>query len=80
MEKAYDIKDLGKKLAASGVPMLKDVAEEEAKVIYSCLKAWLQESAVLSPNKVDDVVVPFLSYMDSIVLKEIDKIDGKTGE
>ena len=79
MEKAYDFKELGKKIIEKGLPTLKEVGEEEAKVIYASLKEWLQESAVLSTNKIDDVVMPFIGQLDAIVLPAIDKIDGQVG-
>ena len=77
MTSAYDIKDLGNKIVATGLPMLKDVGEQEAKEIYSAIKTWLKESAVLSSNKIDDVVMPFLDQLDGIVVPQIDKINGK---
>lgn len=80
MEKAYDFKELGKRIVARGLPSLKEVGEEEAKVIYEELKKWFQESAVISPNKIDDAVAPFIGLADQVVLPQIDKIDGKIGE
>lgn len=79
MEKAYDLKELAKRLAASGVPALKEVAEAEALMIFKETKLWLKESAVISDNKIDDVVMPFIDHVDAIVLPLIDKIDGQVG-
>lgn len=79
MEKAYDLADLGKKLAASGVPALKEFGEAEAKEVYIQLKAWLVESAALSTNKIDDMIAPFYGQLDGLVLPLIDKIDGQVG-
>jgi hypothetical protein len=79
MDKAYDLKALATKISETGLPALKEVAEEEAKLIYIALKAWLVESATLSENKVDDFVTPFLDKLDPIVLPVIDKIDGQEG-
>ena len=79
MEKAYDIADLGKRLAASGVPALLNVAEAEAAMIYKTLKEWLKESAVISPNKLDDLGMPFIDQLDVIVNPQIDKINGHVG-
>lgn len=79
MEKAYDLKELAKKIVASGLPGLKDVAEEEALKIYQATKEWAKESAVLSANKVDDFIAPFYDQLDALVLPAIDKIDGQKG-
>lgn len=79
MEKAYDLKELVKKLQATGVPALKEVAEAEALLIFKETKTWLKESAVISENKVDDVVMPFIDHVDAVVLPLIDKIDGQVG-
>lgn len=77
MEKAYSFSDLAKKLESAGVPVLKEAAEETAKQVYSALKEWLNESAALSETRIDDVIVPFISQLDSIVLAQVDKIDGE---
>lgn len=79
MGKAYDLKDLAKKLESAGVPVLKEAGEETAKQVYSAVKEWLQESATLSTNKIDDVVMPFIGQLDAIVMPAIDKIDGAVG-
>lgn len=75
MEKAYDLGVLGEKLKARGL----DLAEEAVGIIYVELKAWLKESALVSENKIDDVVAAFLDQLDPIVLPQIDKIDGAQG-
>jgi hypothetical protein len=73
MEKAYDLKELGKKLASKGLPLL----EKEAELVYQSVKEWVEESAVLSTNKVDDIAAPLLfPILDKVVEPEIDKIDG----
>lgn len=79
MDKAYDLKDLGLKLKGKGLPVLEEAAEAAAGQCYLALKEWLQESALLSENKLDDVVMPFLGHLDGIVLPLIDKIDKKEG-
>jgi hypothetical protein len=79
MEKAYDLKDLAKKISDTEIPALKNVAEEEVKHIYAAVKTWLKESAVLSTNKVDDLVMPFIDQLDGVVLPAVDKIDGQVG-
>lgn len=79
MEKAYDIKALGEKLAAAGLPIAKEALEAAAGKIYVASKEWLKESAELSANPFDDMVVPFYAQLDAIVLPQIDKIDGQVG-
>jgi hypothetical protein len=75
MEKAYDLKELGKRLKAKGLIELEDAAEE----IYKELKGWLKESAALSATPYDDIAVPFLDNLDKFVIPQIDKIDGQPG-
>lgn len=79
MEKAYDLKKLGEMLKAEGFPVLADAAEITAAKAYQVVKKWAKESAVLSPNKIDDFVAGFYDQIDPIVLPEIDKINGKPG-
>lgn len=75
MDKAYDLKALGSKLKDKGL----ELAEDSAGHVYQALKEWFTESAALSSNPFDDMVVPFLSQVDAVVLPQIDKIDGKVG-
>ena len=75
MEKAYDPKGLLEEFKKQGLPILEDGAEKA----YLAVKEWIRASALLSENKFDDLGIPFLSYVDSIVLPQIDKIDGKEG-
>jgi len=75
VQKAYDLQDLGKKLADQGLPVL----EKAAGQVYIAVKAWLKESAVMSDNKIDDFIAPQLDLLDPIVLPQIDKIDGVVG-
>lgn len=80
MTKAYDLKDLGEKLKAKGLPIAEDMLEKIAGEVYLAVKTWAKESAPLSETKVDDFVSPFYDQLDAIVLPLIDKIDGKQGE
>ena len=75
MEKAYDLKALGLKLKAQGLPIAEEALEAVGAQVYLALKAWVQESAVLSENKIDDVLAPFISQLDPIVLPLIEKLD-----
>ena len=79
MEKAYDVKDLALKLKDAGVPIAEDALEAMGVKFYLVFKKWAQESAVLSENKVDDLLAPFYDQVDPIVLPLIDKIDGQQG-
>ena len=74
MVKAYDLKELGEKLKAKGLPVLEDTAEK----VYEAVKEWVQESAVVSENKIDDVAVPLaFPILDKVVEPAIDSIDGQ---
>lgn len=75
MEKAYDLKALELKLKAKGLPEVEKLAEKS----FEAFKEWFAESAVLSENKYDDVVVPFMTLVDGIVKPQLDKIDGVEG-
>lgn len=79
MDKAYDLKALGQMMADEGLPIAKEALEAAGGKMYIVLKKWLQESAVLSENKMDDIVMPFLGQLDGIILPMIDKIDGQVG-
>lgn len=73
MEKAYDLKNLLKRFEARGLV----VVETQLGGMYADLKAWATESAALSSNKVDDVIAPFLSQLDAVVLPLIDKVSDE---
>lgn len=71
MEKAYDPKALIEFIKLEGL----EVAEDGAEAIYKGFKKWAQESALISENKIDDVIAPFFGHLDPIVLPLIDKIN-----
>lgn len=75
MEKAYDLKDLEAKLKEAGLPEVEQLAEK----CYDATKAWLKESAIVSENPYDNMVVAFVDTLDSVVKPQLDKIDGKEG-
>lgn len=75
MNTAYDLKDLQKKLVEAGLPEVEKLAEKS----YGALMAWIVESAVLSPGKIDDIIVGFKAQIDALVLPQLDKIDHKEG-
>lgn len=75
MVKAYDIQNLLARFAAKGL----DLTEEAAKIVLEESCAWMQESAPLSENKVDDLVSLGLPQLKNVMLPLIDKIDGEVG-
>lgn len=79
MEKAYDLKALGEKLKAQGLPIAEEALEAVAGKVYVSMKEWLKESAPLSETKVDDFIAPFYDQLDPLILPLIDKIDGQVG-
>ena len=76
MEKAYDPKALLEKCREKGGPE----AEKLAKANFEALMEWLEESAVLSENKIDDVAVPLaVATIKPLVVGVLDQIDGVQG-
>lgn len=79
MNKAYDPKDLVRRLKENGL----NVAEDAAKVIVEQTFGWVEDSAKLSTKgiigKLDDVVVSLLPPLKSFILEQVDKIDGEQG-
>lgn len=79
MEKAYDVKALGQMIAEEakkeGLTLAEEAIEKLGKSAYAGSKRWFNESAALSANKVDDFVAPLLSYVDTVVLPQIEKLD-----
>lgn len=73
---AYDLKKLGEKIAKeAGLSIAEEALEKLGKGAYVGLKGWLQESAVESDTKIDDLVMPFVDKLDPIVLPLIEKLD-----
>jgi hypothetical protein len=75
MTKAFDVQDLLLKLKSKGL----NVAEEAAKDVVESVLDWAGESVVLTENKFDDMVIPFIPQLKAAALAEIDKIDGEVG-
>lgn len=75
MEKAYDLKVLVAKLKEKGM----DIAEDVAKVALIEILDWVVESAKLSNNNYDDILVAVMPLLKTAMLEQIDKIDGKVG-
>lgn len=75
MDKAFDIKDLVKKCADGGLDLSEDLAVHAVKSVLS----WVEESVVITPNKIDDFALVAIPLVQPLVLKQLDKIDGKVG-
>jgi hypothetical protein len=71
MKKAYDFKELAKKLEAEGLV----IAEDAAKKVIGHLFDWLEESAVASENKYDDLLVVVFPKVKAYALEQADKIN-----
>ena len=72
---AYDPKALLKQLADQGLPLAEDAAEKVVLALFG----WLDESATLSGNKIDDALKILYPHAKELALKQIDKLDGKAG-
>lgn len=72
MEKAYDVKALVAKCQQKGGPD----AEKLAKANFEAIIEWVLESAPLSENKVDDVLVLGIAALKPLVMTALDQIDG----
>ena len=71
VKKAYDLKDLEAKLIAQGLPIVEQLAEK----VYLAVEDWIKESAPLSTNTIDDVIVPLaFPIIDKYILEAIKKI------
>lgn len=75
MEKAYDLEVLKQRLQDRGL----NVLEEGAKDVVECTLDFLIESADISPNKVDDMISPFIKSSKPWIMEQVDKVDGKVG-
>jgi len=73
---AYEAKALVAKLKSKGL----DIAEDAAQLVLDATAEWLQESALESETKADDLIVPpLLAFAKPMADKAVDKIDGKEG-
>lgn len=79
MQKPYDIKQLGQAIIAEakkdGLTLAEEAAEKIAKAAYLGTKTWAKASAAVSENKIDDILMPAIDYLDTMVLPQIEKID-----
>ena len=75
MEKPFSIKDLGERLRGKGLALV----EDQVRLVVEETLGWVQDSVVGTPNKIDDLAVPFIQILKPSVLREVDKIDGRIG-
>lgn len=54
-----------------------DLAEDAAKITVEAVMQWLEESAVESESKMDDIIPLIMAAARPTVMRELDKIDGK---
>jgi hypothetical protein len=73
MKKAYDVKELVERLKGKGVVL----AEEAVVQMLDATLDWFKESAALSENPYDDMLVGLIPTVKRELLKQIDKIDGE---
>lgn len=75
MMKAYDLKELVEILKSNGL----ELAEETAELAVKSVLEWVEKSAELSENKYDDLLKAVIPMVKPLLLKAVDKVDGKEG-
>lgn len=75
MEKPFDVKALGEKLKAKGLPALESGAELVAEAVFE----WTEESIALHPNPYVKFALPVIGAIKPMIKEQIDKIDGLPG-
>jgi len=70
MEKAYDLKELGARLQAVGMPVLEETTEQVVEVFFQ----WLADSAAVSPTPYDDMAQLIMPQIKKLVLDQVEKI------
>ena len=59
---------------------LLNLGEENAKAIFKQVVRPLAEDIIAkSPNKIDDLMLPFMDQLEAAVMELADKIDGEVG-
>lgn len=71
----YDKGKLVSKLKENGM----EVTEDAIQVIVGCALDWLAEEALRSQTPLDDFVAGLVPITKPIVMKALDRIDGKEG-
>lgn len=72
MEKAFDLKDLGKRLEAKGLPVAEAVLKDATKEICE----WIKESCAMKGG-LFLVAVPLMPIVSEQIVKLEDKLDGQ---
>lgn len=75
MDKPWDLKFFVEDLKTDGLHL----TEELAKVVIAKSIGFVEQSVLLTPNKVDDIAVPILEGAKPWVMSLLDKIDGQAG-
>ena len=75
MEKAYDPKALLKMAEDRGLPIVKEGAEEAAKALLGAVREWFAQSAALSANPIDNMIVPGVNYACDVAESFLEKIN-----
>ncbi len=75
MTTPFDTGNLGARLKARGL----DVVEEAGNIVWEEASAWIRESVTITPNKIDDLVIPALDAIAPYVTGKVDQIDGQIG-
>lgn len=57
-----------------------DLGEDAAKGVVDDICLWLTNSAKASPSPFDDIVAVALPHVRAVVMRELDKIDGKVDQ
>ncbi len=73
MEKAYDLQALLDGLKNDGL----ELAEDAAKKVVSGVLGWVEESAKLSENPYDDILLPVIAAAKPAIMASLDKIHDK---
>jgi hypothetical protein len=73
MEKMSVGKMIVEELKKEGLDIAEDVAIKVVHVLFNVL----EKAAVQSENKYDDLIIPLIPIIKPMVLKLVDKIDGK---
>ena len=79
MTEAYKLKDLGKiikeEAEKKGLAIAEEGLEELGKSVWIGTKRWVNESAEITPNPIDNFIAPALSQLDGFVNENIEKLD-----
>lgn len=71
MDKAYDVKELVAKFKDDGL----EIAEEAAKIILNNVFDWAHESALVSPNPYDNMLMILYPQIKEFIMDQAEKIN-----